>query len=352
MTEEQTLSSTPETRLVFNGAAQPLIEQFISAAETESASRLGPALPSLALVLFLLGAVAVTLEYEYTKHAPRLAQLASAAVAGNSFGEIELTAKAAIVEDLVNGRTLYAKNPDIQLPLASLTKVALVLAISEALLPEEIITIPYDTAPKGSAERLAKGEKWPVRDIVDFTLIASSNAGAEILASAADEALRSRYSEAPEGQAALWRMNKIAEELGLSHTYFLNASGLDVSSTLSGAYGSASDMAELFSYAAALNPGVFGGTAEDGILLTAPNGSAKTRAFNTNEALGSIPGLIMGKTGITDLAGGNLAIVFDVGLAHPIVAVVLGSTREERFNDMRMLISETQRVISQPEKAI
>src|SRR3989338_1499989 len=225
MTEEIILNGIPGTGHASEAAGQPPIEQFIPAEEAEPASRLGPALPSLALVLLLLGAVAVTLEYEYAKHAPRLAQSASAAVAENSFGEIELTAKAAIVEDLVNGRTLYAKNPDIQLPLASLTKVALVLAISKALLPEEIITIPYDTAPKGSAERLAKGEKWPVRDIVDFTLIASSNSGAEILASAAYEALRTRYSEAPEGQAALWRMNKIAEELGLSHTYFLNASG-------------------------------------------------------------------------------------------------------------------------------
>ncbi len=332
---------------------QPPIEQFMPSGERGRNSGLWSAMPSLLLALLFLGAVAVTLEYEYSTRTPKERQSAAAAAASqNLFGKMELTAKAAYVEDLLRGRILYAKNPDVQLPLASLTKTALVFVVGEVLPPEAIISIPYDTAPKGSAERLAKGEKWPARDIINFTLIASSNAGAEILASAADEALRARYPDAPDGQAALWRMNRVAQELGLENTYFLNVSGLDISRTLSGAYGSARDMAKLFSYAATVKPDLFGGTAEDGLLLTSPNGAAKTRAFNTNEALGSIPGLIMGKTGITDLAGGNLAVVFDVGPAHPVVAVVLGGTREGRFSDMRTLISETQRIISQPDTAI
>lgn len=304
-------------------------------------------LPSFALALLFLGAIAVTLEYESTKHVPRTALEAATVNAQDSFADVVLTAKSAIVADMLNGKVLYSKNPDIQLPLASLTKVPLMLAVSEVLSPETIITIPYDTAPKGSAERLAKGEKWSVKDVADFTLIASSNAGAEILALSADGAIRERFKEAPEGQAVLWRMNRIAEELGLIHTYFLNVSGLDISTTLSGSYGSAGDMARLFAYAAAKAPGVFAGTAEGGLLFTSPNGNSETRAFNTNEVLEDIPGLIMGKTGTTDLAGGNLAIVFEVGPAHPIVAVVLGSTREARFEDMKVLIAKTQQAISQ-----
>ena len=77
----------------------------------------------------------------------------------------------------------------------------------------------------------------------------------------------------------------------------------------------------------------------------APNGRGKTSAFNTNEALGELPGLIMGKTGITDLAGGNLGIVFEVSPNHPVVAVVLGSTRDGRFEDMKKLVARTQETI-------
>ena len=346
MPEEKKANPIPEALPASQTVGIP-IEQFMpdEPVRVEGRGIEWATLPSLVLAMFFLGAIAVTLEYESTKHAPRIA--AAAATSQDSFEGVVLTAKSALVQDMLNGKILYSKNPDIQLPLASLTKVPLMLAVSEVLSMDTVITIPYDTAPKGSAERLAKGEKWPVRDVTNFTLIASSNTGAEILASAADTAIRERFKEAPEGGAALWRMNKIAEELGLAHTYFLNVSGLDVSTTLSGAYGSAGDMAKLFKYAATEKPGVFAGTAKGGLFLTSPNGDVKTRAFNTNEALGDIPGLIMGKTGTTDLAGGNLAIVFDVGPAHPVVAIVLGSTREARFEDMKLLIAKTQEAISQ-----
>ena len=208
-----------------------------------------------------------------------------------------------------------------------------------------LITIPFDTSPPGSAQRLAAGEKWRVRDVVNFTLIASSNKGAEILAIAADERLNTKYPNAPLGGAALWRMNDLARELNLRNTYFLNVSGLDESETQSGSHASARDVAKLFGHAASTAPEFFSGTTVDGLLLSDERGRT-TSAFNTNEVLGSIPGLIMGKTGYTDLAGGNLAIVFDLGLAHPIVAVVMGSTYEGRFTDMKALVEAASEFIS------
>lgn len=47
------------------------------------------------------------------------------------------------------------------------------------------------------------------------------------------------------------------------------------------------------------------------------------------------------KTGLTDLAGGNLAIAFDAGLGHPIVVVVLGSTEDGRLTDVENLVDAT-----------
>ena len=60
----------------------------------------------------------------------------------------------------------------------------------------------------------------------------------------------------------------------------------------------------------------------------------------------------MGKTGLTDLAGGNLAVVFDVGLAHPVVAVVLGSTEYGRFEDMQKLVTTARKAIMGAEQII
>ena len=58
---------------------------------------------------------------------------------------------------------------------------------------------------------------------------------------------------------------------------------------------------------------------------------------NTDEALSYVPGVIVSKTGYTDLAGGNLAIIDDVGLMHPVALVVLGSSYDGRFTDMNLL---------------
>lgn len=302
-----------------------------------------------ALTLALIGVAAFLFVFAYFQGLPIADSQAAAAAATDvpsPFDGIHLQADAAIVIELNTGKVLFEKNADTQLPLASLTKVPLALAVSEVLDPERVITIPYDTSYTEGGQRLLQGERWKIRDVMHFTLIASSNEGAQILADAADAQLHSLYASSTPGKAALWRMNDLATSLGLSHTYFLNVSGLDESEAQSGAYGSARDMAKVFAYAATSRPDVFAGTTKDGMLLYDQDGRS-TAAFNTNEALGQIPGLIMGKTGYTDLAGGNLGVVFDAGLSQPIVAIVLGSTHAGRFSDMRLLVEKAREAISQ-----
>lgn len=277
---------------------------------------------------------------------PQAKTQAAAVVVADPFASTTLEAKSAYVYDMATHRTLYSLAPDETRPLASITKVATVLAATEVLQPTDVITIPYDTAPAGSTERLAKGDTWHVQDVVDFTLIASSNEGAEILAEEAGAQLHAKYPQSPVASTTVWRMNDIAHELGLNDMHFQNASGLDLDTTTSGAYGSARDVATLFAYAASTSPQIFAGTAKSNMSFVSINGT-KTVAFNTDTALGSIPGIIMGKTGFTDLAGGNLAVVFDVGPAHPVVAVVLGSSQAGRFEDMKKLVAAAQVAVTQ-----
>lgn len=260
--------------------------------------------------------------------------------AGDSFASVSLIAEGAYVFDLTTNRILYSKNPDTQLALASLVKVPLVLAVSEVLEPASEITIPSHTTPDGAGIRIPIGLRFEARDIIDFTLVASSNEGAAILTEAAEAGLRKKYPSATPGAAVLWRMNDIAKNLGLSNMVFLNTNGLDQSDTQAGAYGSARDVAVLFGYAAKTAPEAFEHTSRDAITIRAKTGET-IPAVNTDEALPAIPGTIMGKTGYTELAGGNLAIVFEVGPAHPVVAVVLHSTQEGRFADMKKLVAAT-----------
>jgi D-alanyl-D-alanine carboxypeptidase len=250
----------------------------------------------------------------------------------DSFASVHLEAQSAYVYDISHQRVLYTLNPDTERPLASLTKVAMALAVSEVLQPDTILTIPG-----GMSQILVPDTTWSVHDILDFTLVASSNQGADVLSDAANDALHRNYPESPAVGATVWRMNAIAKELGLTSMYFINDNGLDVSTTHAGAYGSARDVGTLLAYAASTTPATFAATAHS--IMTFRNSSGQTAtAINTDTALGAIPGIIMGKTGFTDLAGGNLGVVFDAGIGRPIVVVVLGSTQQGRFDDMRQLV--------------
>lgn len=290
------------------------------------------------------GAFAITYAAASADH-PNEAQTAAAEIPTSPkpdlFASVQLIAKSAIVVDATTGKTLYTLNSDAQLPLASITKVAMALAVSEVLSPSDIIAIPTDTPPTSTAQALKAGEKFSERDLMNFTLTASSNEGANILAAAADDNLRLRYSDAPQGSAVLWRMNDLARQLGLTNTFFLNVNGLDISTTQSGAYSSARDVAQLLSYAASTSPEVFTSTTMRSVTIVDLSGT-KAVAINTNDALPQIPGLVMGKTGYTDLAGGNLGVVFDTD-GHRIVAVVLGSTQDGRFTDIETLVAAAQK---------
>lgn len=298
------------------------------------------------VIVILIAILAIVLGFAPAPENPNQNLAAAATATESAFADIQLAAKSAIVIDLQSGKILFERNPDAQLPLASLTKIPLALAVSEVLPPDTPLRISRNITSATGLTLFLQGEEWLVQDIIDATLVTSSNNGAEFLADAAESGIRERFSLAPVENPTLWRMNEIARELGMTQTYFLNVSGLDISTTLAGSYGSARDVAALFAHASRANASVFSGTARGGALLTSVNGATQTTALNTNESESAIPGLIMGKTGFTDLAGGNLAVVFDVEIGHPVVAVVLGSTEDGRFTDIQTLSDAVRAAIT------
>lgn len=277
---------------------------------------------------------------------PQVQVAAAHSTQPDAFEGIQLSAKGVYVIDGTNDRVLYSKNPDAQLPLASITKVVLALAVSEVLPMDGTVMISRAAVEKGGGG-LTYGEEWKVRELLDYLLIASSNTAAEALAEAAEEGIRAKYPEAPAERVVIWRMNKLAKDLGMESTYFLNPSGLDESITQAGALGSAKDIATLFSYALRTDRELFAGTSREFATLGPING-VKRDVHNTNAALVNIPHIYMGKTGLTDLAGGNLAIAYDAGENHPVVVVVLGSTQDGRFSDVMKLVETTQIALTPP----
>jgi len=59
----------------------------------------------------------------------------------DAFASISISAKAAYVIDANSGDVLYAKNEEVQLPLASITKLMTAIIASEKTTPQEISKI-------------------------------------------------------------------------------------------------------------------------------------------------------------------------------------------------------------------
>jgi len=260
------------------------------------------------------------------------------------FQNLFLQGKAFFVYDIKNNSVLYAKNEETQFPLASLTKVMTAL-IAEELSPEGVlITINARALETEGDSGLLMGERWRLKDIIDLTLVSSSNDGASALASLGS--LISRDEGTSPEEYFVRQMNSKARSLGLQQTYFLNESGLDVNSSTPGAYGSAEDMALLFAHVLDRYPKLLEATTESA--LRAHSLSAVHIASNTNDIAGSIPGILASKTGFTELAGGNLVVAFEAGPTRPIIIAVLGSTVDGRFDDMNKLILASLQTIRNP----
>ena len=261
--------------------------------------------------------------------APANPMAVATSTAPDAFAAVPLEAKAAVVYDLAAGRVLYAKNADAQLPLASLTKLLTVYAALGQLSPETPITIPADATRVEAPRAFNEGQTFSLADLARLTLTASLNDGAAAISEAAAARQNISQNEMLAGAAAA---------LNLSQTYAVNGSGLDVSSAVSGGYGSARDLAVLAGALVEKAPSIAAATTMSTAHAVSEGGTAFT-VKNTDPMVNAIPRLLLSKTGFTDLAGGNLALVFDAGINHPIAVVVLGSSQKARFTDGTALVA-------------
>lgn len=252
------------------------------------------------------------------------------------FSDLEVLAKSAIVLDVSSGNVFYEKEPDKKWPLASITKLMTALVAKEIVTEGSVIPITANALQQSGDNGLLLGEKFSYKKLSDLVLLMSSNDGAYALASVAGALLDPASPES----AFVKAMNVRARELGLSSTTFRNPTGLDISASEAGSYGTAREVAELMSYILANYPELLEETVVAKTTIGSING--ETHAINnTNRVVGEIAKVIGSKTGYTTLAGGNLVMAFDAGLARPIVAVVLGSSYQGRFSDMVQLVEAT-----------
>jgi D-alanyl-D-alanine carboxypeptidase len=304
----------------------------------------------LKLFLVLAGILIVLLTFTLIAEGRRAGELKSGplVVTTDPFKNTEISAKAAYVYDVRTKTVLYSKNQSERLPLASLTKVMSALVAVNLASDDAIVTVSPAALKADGDSGLLSGERWKLKDLLDFSLTSSSNDGIRAVAlfigkqeSGSDDVTLSE-------DAFVRAMNAKADELQMKNTYYFNETGLDLP-TQAGAYGSAEDQAKLFEYVLSTHPDLLEATQEETFSIKSLD--ATHTAKNTDVLANVIPGLKASKTGFTDIAGGNLVIAFDPELDRPVIISVLGSSEKGRFTDMALLVAKAMESISQTERS-
>ncbi len=251
------------------------------------------------------------------------------------FPTVSLEARAAYVYDVRTGETLFSKNGNTTLPLASLTKILTALVATRDIPSNKDVTISQTAINTEGDSGLVVNEVWDLSDLASFMLVVSSNDAAT--------ALREAY-EAQTGGSFIAAMNNRADKIGIS-AQFVNEHGLDMGFGRESNSGSAHDIALLLASALSEAPSLFDATRSESATFISKSGT-KHVGENTNHLINDIPWALGAKTGFTDAAGGNLAVAFDRSVGHPIIVVVMGSSREGRFDDVHKLINATLETVS------
>lgn len=306
---------------------------------------------ALALLFFVFGVTYIGSSGTVTKDAPtddvRIATKAPNAKNIQSlaqvFNGIDIQAESAFVWDVQKQKILFNKDGDSKRPLASITKLMTALISYELLDPKDKVAISQNALKVTGDSGFVDGEEFTTQNLRDMTLISSSNDGAAALGLLAGSVID---SEKNPDEIFVEAMNVRARELGLTKTTFFNSTGLDLTETEAGAYGSARDVALLMEYIIT--------HAKDAVALTNVEATRIKNtqgeyhiAENTNTIVGKLDGLIASKTGYTTLSGGNLVVAVNMGLDRPIVIAVLGSTQEGRFSDTEKLVERVRTYIQE-----
>lgn len=237
-----------------------------------------------------------------------------------------LQAGSFLVVDVASGRVLTAREPSAIRSVASLTKLLTALTVlRHADFADEVTVSPRAVAAgrRGSDAELRAGERFTVRDLLAALLITSANDAAVALAEHVSGDERT-FAE---------RMEETARALGLTRTRFVNATGFDNVTHFS----TASDVAAVLT--SAWQDPILGPFLRMEELTITSRAGRPHHVRTTNRLLGVRADILGGKTGFTEAAGENLAVMAESPDNHLVAAVVLGS--EDRFRDMENLLNWT-----------
>ena len=244
--------------------------------------------------------------------------------------EIDLVAKAAGAIELEQGvpkKILFTKNMQQSLSVASLSKLVGAMVCLDNYNLEQTVTISQEAiAQSGEAGLLKAGEQLVIRNLLELSLIESSNDAIYAL------------SEVMGTNNFVRLMNEKAQDIGLTKTYFVNSTGLYEANGRTN-YSSGMGLVKvierlLFDSNYKLIMDIIS-MEESGFY--SDNGDIYHSLKNTNELFSEFSFMIGGKTGYLPQTGGSLITIFRQPRKEIyLVSIVLNSP--DRFQETRAIL--------------
>ena len=255
---------------------------------------------------------------------------------GNSVTEAD-TPKGDIVVNISNGEILFQENPDNIVDPASLSKLMTIFMVYDAIksgkikLEDKVVATKNDQAISNltnlSNSPIVAGVEYPVSELIKMALLPSSNAAVLMLANLIN----------PNTDDYVDLINQKAQELGMTHTKFVGASGA-VTKDFEGLYtvqrypsnetnqSTARDLAKMVVAMLKAHPEITEITENKELTVMSGTPYAKT-ITNTNHSVeGDVlayPGIVGLKTGTSERDGFNYIGIYKQDGVE-LVEVILG----------------------------
>lgn len=236
----------------------------------------------------------------------------------------EVSAASALAADLETGEILFEKNKNDAYPTASLTKLMTAVIATEEIKPDRALAVGDEAlATYGNSAALARGEVFRAGDLLHGLILESSNDIAVMLQLAVPHFID--------------RMNMKAKELGLTKTFFEDASGLSQNNTTS-----AADLFSLLRHIDAAHPDLLSLSQERVYTITSTSANKKRVHLwrNVNWPAGD-KRYLGGKAGFTDESIQTMAGIWSARMAEyggRRIAITLMGSRN-RVADVRAIVS-------------
>ncbi|OGE09273.1 hypothetical protein A3A60_04065 [Candidatus Curtissbacteria bacterium RIFCSPLOWO2_01_FULL_42_26] len=238
--------------------------------------------------------------------------------------DLNIYAKSALLVNFDTGDVLFAKDAKAKLPAGSTIKImTAILALERAKL-SDVFAVSEKAASVGEdSMNLTSGEQLSVNDLLYGLMLVSGN----------DAAITLAEGIAGTEDNFVVMMNERAKSLGLSNTFFVNASGLDVDKREQ--FTTAYDLVTMSRYAWQNYPVFAKIVSTEHKVIEANDRHKGFDLYNDTNLLTSYPGVRGIKPGFTWNAGLCLVTYAENGDVR-LLAVILGS--DDRRGEMKELL--------------